>query len=109
MSKESFKAFAKNTPSLAKTVLNNDISWQQLYEIYEIYGEDKKIWNDIIEDKKTTNNFNDIINNIKKVDQETIQKGITSLQKTLSIFQDLTLSSKPKENTPQPLYRYFED
>ena len=48
MSKESFKLFAKKHPELATKVINNDISWQKLYELYEIYGEDNTIWNNYI-------------------------------------------------------------
>ena len=39
MSKESFKTFARNNPELASSVLDNKVTWQQLYELYEIYGE----------------------------------------------------------------------
>ena len=49
MSKESFKLFAKNHPELAEKVLRGTVSWQQLYEIYEIYGENNSIWTNYIE------------------------------------------------------------
>ena len=38
MSKESFKDFARLHPELATQVVNNKISWQKLYELYDIYG-----------------------------------------------------------------------
>ena len=49
MSKESFKLFAKNHPELAEKVLRATVSWQQLYEICEIYGENNTIWTNYIE------------------------------------------------------------
>ena len=52
MSKESFKLFAKNHPELAEKVLRGTVSWQQLYEIYEIYGENNSIWTNYIENNK---------------------------------------------------------
>ena len=45
MSKESFKLFAKNHPELAEKVLKDNVSWQKLYELYEIYGAESTIWN----------------------------------------------------------------
>ena len=36
MSKESFKNFARLHPELATQVVNNKISWQKLYELYDI-------------------------------------------------------------------------
>ena len=42
MSKDTFKSFARLHPELATTVLNGKASWQQLYELFEIYGEKKQ-------------------------------------------------------------------
>ena len=38
MSKESFKDFARLHPELATQVVNNKISWQKLYELYDRMG-----------------------------------------------------------------------
>ena len=45
MSKETFKLFVRRHPELANYVLKNNTSWQQIYEIYELYGENNSIWN----------------------------------------------------------------
>ena len=45
MSKESFKLFARLHPELADSVINNNITWQKLYELYDIYGENSSVWN----------------------------------------------------------------
>ena len=39
MSKENFKNFVRKNPDLADFVLNKKVTWQQLYEIYDMYGE----------------------------------------------------------------------
>ena len=44
MSKENFKNFVRKNPDLADYVLAKKVTWQQLYEIYDMYGEDNKIW-----------------------------------------------------------------
>ena len=110
MSKESFKLFARNHPELANKVMNNDISWQKLFELYEIYGEDNSIWNNYISNETTS--IKDIINNIKNIDLTSIQKTITNLQKSLSIIQDLGVGQTSTPSLPyerKPLYKYFED
>ena len=35
-----FKAFLKTIPSIKEDVLNHRYTWQEIYEIYTIYGED---------------------------------------------------------------------
>ncbi len=119
MSKETFKIFARSHPELATKVINNTTSWQKLYELYEIYGEDNKIWNDYFTDSisrvdsnSSLNAFQDLVGMIKNIDLDSVQKGVTNLQKTIGLLQDIGLGStaQPKEvYEPRPLYRYFED
>ena len=72
MSKESFKDFARLHPELATQVVNNKISWQKLYELYDIYGTNSSVWNTYLQSpskeisKETT--LNDIVTTIKGVD-----------------------------------------
>ena len=42
MGKEEFKGFVKENPSLLKYVQNGSKSWQDFYEIYDIYGDKEK-------------------------------------------------------------------
>ena len=48
MSKESFKIFAKAHPELVSRVMSNEVSWQNLYELYDIYGDNNEIWSKYI-------------------------------------------------------------
>ena len=110
MSKESFKQFARKHPELANKVINNDISWQKLYELYEIYGEDNSIWNNYITNETTS--IKELLNNFKNIDLTSIQKTITNLQKSLSVIQDLGVGQTNASSLPyerKPLYKYFED
>ena len=43
---ESLKKFASTKPHLKKKVDNKEITWQELYEKYDIYGEDDPIFKD---------------------------------------------------------------
>ncbi len=110
MSKESFKIFAKNHPELADKVLKGTASWQQLYELYEIYGEQNQVWNNILDNKIVdTTSFKEVFNTLKNLDMDSVQKGITNLQKTISILQDIGLPKKESTYEPRPIYKRFED
>ncbi len=126
MSKETFKIFARSHPELATTVMRGETSWQKLYELYDIYGENNSIWDNYLspiirgETSSTTtmfqpNTFKDFFNTFKNIDLDSVQKGVTNLQKTVGLLQDIGLGSNPPQpstrNTyePRPMYRYFED
>ena len=119
MSKETFKIFARNHPELATQVINDKISWQKLYELYEIYGEDGSIWNNYLKlpENNNINNtpttFKELISIIKNIDLDSVQTGVSNLQKTIGLLQDIGIgstSSTQKANyEAKPLYQYFED
>ena len=109
--KEMFKEFAKNHPELI-TYLNNhkDITWQNLYEIYDIYGEDNNIWNPYFNEKST--NFSDMF---KNVDMSKVKEHIGTAQKALSLLQELTtkgaenISNFKGPTMPRPITKFFGD
>ena len=113
--KEEFKAFAKTHPELINSIRKGDSSWQDLYEIYDIYGEDDRAWNNFF--AKTTpssNNINNITDIMKKIDMDSVQKHINTAQKALGLVQELTgktASSTPSKGpvTPRPINKFFED
>ena len=119
MSKETFKIFARNHPELAQSVLKDEVSWQKLYELYEIYGENSQIWDSYTSSrsfvnkvKSTSSSFKDLFNAVKNIDLDSIQKGVTNLQKTIGLLQDIGLTNKKpavSNYEPRPMYKYFED
>ena len=44
---DEFKEFLKTIPSIKQDVLNGRYTWQQLYEIFVMYGKDDKFGNHI--------------------------------------------------------------
>ena len=42
---DEFKKFISKNPEFVDYVRNSDTSWQKLYELYDIYGENNEIWN----------------------------------------------------------------
>ena len=126
--KDEFKLFVKANPFLINIINNTDKTWQDLYEFYDLYGDNEEAWNKLLEtpknnntnnqDTKTTNNLSshldDLIKMAKNIDVDKVQEGITSLQKTLTLFGDLFLNKNNNSNNtsnynPRPLYRRFED
>lgn len=114
---DNFKEFVKNNPSLLKYVKNNEMTWQQFYEMYDMYGETNDVWNDYLVEKKTINTtvnalgVADIINWIKNVNIDKMQESISSVQRVLGVLEDLgnnNTTIKP-EYKPRPLYKHFED
>lgn len=120
MSKDSFKLFVRKHPELIKYVNTNQMTWQKFYDMYVLYGEeDNEAWKDYF---KTTSSatsslkkefkLNDIIQYIKNVDMESVQKGISGIEKAISFIQDLGLVKKPvsyNNYEPRPMYKRFED
>lgn len=123
MSKEDFKKFIKRNPNMAGHVNNNEISWQQLYAMYNLYGEDSSVWDSYLTPvqtntsnfKITPNNemaFKELINMVKNIDLEKVRQGIQGVQKTISLVQDLGFGSNNKtkeEYQRRPLYQHLDD
>ena len=113
--KEAFKSFAKNHPELISSIKTGDASWQKLYEIYDIYGEDDRAWNTYF--NKSTNNissFSGITDIVKNIDMESVQKHINTAQKALGLVQELTGKASVGEAVktpvaPRPINKFFED
>lgn len=108
MSKESFKTFVRNKPELAKYVLDNNASWQSIYELYELYGENSDIWKDYSTSKFNTT-INDVLNTIKNIDIEKLQSGIENIQNTISLVQNLGSNKETNIYEPTRAYQHIDD
>ena len=118
---DKFKEFVRNNSYLINYTKTGNKTWQDLYEIYDLYGEDQDAWNNYLKEDNinTTNNntsktnyIEEMVRMAKNIDMDKVQEGITSLQKTLGLFGDLFASkgtNNTKEYNPRPLYRRFDD
>ena len=120
--KEEFKEFVRNHPELIQSVKTGSKSWQDFYEMYDLYGEDEDAWEKYLEEDQSSTSANSRSNSCgywdefmkvaKNIDMDKVQEGISSLQKTLGLFGDLFVNkngTSTKEYNPRPLYRRFED
>jgi len=125
MSKESFKEFVRNNQELVTHVKNHNKTWQEFYELYDLYGENNNIWNEYLKTNNKTSissssllgdtSLKEIFNDIKNIDLDTFKKGVDGLQKVVGLAQDIvSTKGNSSQNNRQfyqkrPMYKYFED
>ncbi len=120
--KDSFKRFVSKNPTLVNKVNSGMTTWQELFEIYDLYGEESNVWDKYIHKKTTQDNIGnmnvkDLFNNIKNMNMDTVQKNISSLQKAVEFLQDITGSSGTTEAVnnankvfnQRPINKFFDD
>jgi len=116
--KDDFKGFVKNHPELVNYIKSKEMTWQDFYNIYDIYGNDNSAWDKYFnkENNKTTvAGLGELTNLVKNINMDNIQKHIKTAQKAISVIQELTGKSAPStasniiSKTPRPLNKFFED
>lgn len=120
--KEEFKQFARVHPELVEYVKNKDMTWQQFYEIYDIYGTEESAWRTYLGGKTSsttataTDTMGAITDKLRNIDMNSIQEHIKTAQKALDLVSELTGKSEvtspltasiPK--VPRPINKFFED
>ena len=117
--KEEFKKFVRTNPNLATYVENDEMTWQKFYELYDLYGEDEKIWSKYKNSNRNLNvsdSINKITNMVKNMDVDSIKNHINTAQKAIDFVEDLTNKKldKPVDInkgpiSPRPVNKFFED
>ena len=111
--KEEFKDFIKNKPELVMYIKNKEMTMQDFYEIYDVYGSDEKAWEPYLKkDNLNIPKFGEILKNINIDD---VQKHINNAQNALGVVGELTSKNeanianiiKPLESRPSN--KFFED
>ena len=109
---EEFKKFVRNNPHLIDYVKNNKMTWQQFYEIYDLYGEDDNIWKDFTNNNQDTNivtTIKSIFNLLKGIDLNSVQKALTSLDKAIDAFKNFNNEGSNEIYEERPKNKYYED
>jgi len=122
---DEFKSFVRQNPNLANYIKDGSMTWQKFYELYDMYGSENEVWNsykknDVRNDNVTKTaaplgsfTLADTLNFIKNIDLDSLQNGISSIQRVVGVVSDLTnkntVSQNKSEYKPRPLYKHFED
>ncbi len=113
MKLDEFKKFVKANPHLIKYVTDKKMTWQQFYEIYDLYGKDDNIWNDFKDNSSSDNNIMNTIKNIvnlaKGIDLNSIRKALTTLDRAIETFKGLNDDNDNNSYEERPKNKYFED
>lgn len=120
--KEAFKTFASKHPELVQHIKNGSMSWQQFYEIYDIYGEEDSAWKDYLKksDSTTTEEpkkdaVSAITEKLSNINMDSIQEHIKTAQKALNLVSELTtkggagVAAAKGPVSPRPINKFFED
>ena len=109
--KVSFKNFVSQHPELITYVKNKENTWQDFYEIYDIYGENEEVWNKYFSNATTDASIGELTSLFKNINMDNVQKHITNAQKAVSLIQELTNKSTPNivSKTPRPITKFFGD
>ncbi len=115
---EAFKKFVHDNPYLIKYITNKKMTWQDFYEIYDLYGESDKIWNDFKDNVISNNSSNpSLVNTIKEIfglvkgiDLNGVQKALTSLDKAIEAFKGFNNDNNAETRYEErPKNKYYED
>lgn len=110
--KDEFKKFILNKPELIDYVQSNKTTWQKLYELYDLYGEDNSVWDKYKVSKVIPNEIDlkGIISTLKKINLDSLEENISSIQKVVGLVEEFTKKEdtkpevKPKEEKIEELY-----
>ena len=117
--KEEFKEFIKTKPELVNYVKDKKYTWQDFYEVYDIYGTDESVWNKYKEEvsvRNDSNSLKELTSLVKNINLDNVQKYINNAQKAINVISELT-SSKSASNvipneipkTPRVINKFFGD
>ena len=107
MSRDSFIKFVRLNPSLINYVKKNNVSWQSLYEVFVLYGDDEKVWNNYL--RNDDYSINELITIVKNINLDSVRRVVEGPQKTISLIQDINGSSESTSYEKMPVYEDLDD
>lgn len=120
--KEEFKEFIKSKPELVDYVKSKEYTWQDFYEVYDLYGKDESVWakykekkSDSESDDRKNASITELTNLVKNINIDNVQKYINNAQKAINVISELT-AKKPSidaaqtiAKTPRVINKFFGD
>lgn len=125
--KEEFKNFVSSHPRLVSVVKDKTHSWQDLFEVYDLYGTDESLWESYLSNKDINKDLDrsesadkmssltELTKLFKNVNIDNVQKYIDTAQKAIGVIQELTGSKSAETliskgpSVARPINKIFED
>lgn len=107
---QEFKTFIKTQPVVMEKIHSGELTWQKVYEIYDIHGQNHPLFQsekkeETPSETKTTTpkNGSEYVNNALKmfqdIDMDKVTTNLQSIQKVMGIFGEITKGNS-KDNQP---------
>lgn len=97
---DDFKKFVSRHPEFATYIKEHkNVSWQTFYELYDMYGENDNIWKKYISNETNLVGVKGLLNALKNINIDSLEENVNSIQKVVSLVDELTHSDKVKEET----------
>lgn len=115
---EHFREFVKDKPYLQKKVKNKETTWQELYEHYDLYGEEDTIFSEPKveepekkneskeKEQKDEDSIASLFGLLSGLDVDKLSDGLNGMKKVLNILSEVTKGdedvnfSKRKQSRP---------
>ena len=120
--KEEFKEFIKRKPELVDYVKSKEYTWQDFYEVYDLYGKDESVWekykenkDNIESDDRKNASITELTNLVKNINIDNVQKYINNAQKAINVISELTAKKTSADTvqtiakTPRVINKFFGD
>ena len=112
--KEEFKSFVRLHPELVSYVRDKKNTWQDFYEIYDMYGDSEDVWNRYQDTDNRALPIAELSNLVKNINMDNVQKYINNAQKAISVIQELTTKNPTQAvqnipKSPRPITKFFGD
>ena len=115
--KEEFKTFVRKHDNLINEVKNKQHTWQELYEMYDLYGDDEDAWEKYLsksESNINNNSLKELTNIFKNVNIDNVRKYIDTAEKAIGVIEGLIgVKGKGQIINPslveRPINKIFED
>lgn len=100
---EEFKKYVKKYPKLISYVKEGKMTWQDFYELYDIYGENDEVWSKYVSESSSMNasninsnntNTNNSINtdSVSNDDSNKESKSITSVGDVVKMIKNMDVN-----------------
>ena len=113
---DEFKIFIKDQDEVLDKIHKGKLSWQQVYEIYDIHGPTNSLFKqpkkEETRNSKSSNQLTNALKAFQDVDMDKISDNLQSLQKVLGIFSEFSKNNTkvdPSHSMSRGNYKRYND